>query len=324
MLLARMPVALCFLAAVAAASAAEDSADTCMYQAGADLRCDHGGAGCSELGSVPAATEVACCAACRAKAGCNAAVLRQEGATKECFLKKLAAGTTLSEKRQGSVGCVPPPGPPAPPPAPAPFFPFRNHSLPIAERVQDLVGRLTLPEKILQMTRGGAAENTPAPAIARLGLLPHIWGSECATGLGSDDGSFAGTSFPQPLGQAATWNKDLIKQVATATAVELRAQHNDDLKHGVVKYHHGLNCWSPVINIMRHWCACMDTHTSSFCCHLFLMKRDHLPRQAQDKHTNKFKMMAFPQGVGSERRDIRRVPSPLRCIRQDVCAGLAR
>ena len=146
-----------------------------------------------------------------------------------------------------------PPGPPAPSPTPSPPFPFRNHSLPIARRVKDLVDRLTLPEKILQMTRGGAAANTPAPAIPRLGLQPHVWGTECATGLGSDDASFAGTSFPQPLGQAATWNKALVRSVAVATHVEIRAQHNEDMKNGLVKYHHGLNCWSPVINIMRHW-----------------------------------------------------------------------
>lgn len=225
---------------------------SCTYEPGADLRCDRHPGSCEELGSAPAATSAACCAACHVKTGCNAAVLRQEGATKECFLKKLGQGVTLSDHREGSTGCVPLPGPPAPP-APPSFFPFRNHSLPIAQRVKDLVGRLTLSEKILQMTRGGAASNTPAPAIPRLGLEPHVWGTECATGLGSDDASFAGTSFPQPLGQAATWHKALIRSVAVATHVEIRAQHNEDMANGLVKYHHGLNCWSPVINIMRHW-----------------------------------------------------------------------
>jgi hypothetical protein len=53
--------------------------------------------------------------------------------------------------------------------------------------------------------------------------------------------------------QAATWDKELIHRVAVATHVEIRAQHNEDMRNGVVAYHHGLNCWSPVINIMRHW-----------------------------------------------------------------------
>ena len=95
--------------------------------------------------------------------------------------------------------------------------------------------RLTLAEKILQMSRGGAAANTPAPGIERLGIAPHVWGTECATGLGSDDASFAGTSFPQPLGQAATWDKDLVHRVAVATHVEIRAQHNEDMRNGLVK-----------------------------------------------------------------------------------------
>ena len=132
-------------------------------------------------------------------------------------------------------------------------FPFRNKQLPYSVRVQDLISRLTLEEKILQMTRGGAAANTPAPGIVRLGIAPHVWGTECATGLGSDDPTFAGTSFPQPLGQAATWDRNLVNAVAEATTIEVRAQHNEDMRKGRVAYHHGLNCWSPVINIMRHW-----------------------------------------------------------------------
>lgn len=74
------------------------------------------------------------------------------------------------------------------------------------------------------MTRGGAAANSPAPGIDRLGVAPHIWGTECASGLGSDDSSFAGTSWPQPLGQAATWDTNLVRAVAVASHVELRAQ----------------------------------------------------------------------------------------------------
>jgi len=189
---------------VSVASASTELA-ACKLEPNADLRCSNQPPGhCAELKSAPAATQEHCCAACSAHATCNAAVLVMEESVKTCFLKKLAPGITLSAKRPGAVGCLPD-GPPSPPHPPLAHYPFRNHTLPIAERVKDLVSRLTLDEKILQMTRGGAAANTPSPAIARLGLLPHIWGSECATGVGSDDASFAGTSFPQPLGQAATW-----------------------------------------------------------------------------------------------------------------------
>jgi hypothetical protein len=249
-------------AAVMLLPASEGTA--CLFHEDVDLRCSSSKGRCTDLRSVSAATQAACCSSCQADSRCNAAVWVLEGRIPTCFLKNLASGTTLSSHRPGAVGCLPV-GPPTPPPPPTPFYPFRNSSLPFQERVQDLVGRLTLDEKILQMTRGGARGNTPAPAIERLGLLPHIWGSECATGLGSDDGSFAGTSFPQPLGQAATWDKALIRQVAEATHVELRAQHNEDLRRSVVEYHHGINCWSPVINIMRHWAWGRNDETYGEC-----------------------------------------------------------
>ena len=49
-------------------------------------------------------------------------------------------------------------------------YPFQNTSLPWAARVVDLVGRLTLDEKIAQLQHGGAAQLTPTPAITRLGI----------------------------------------------------------------------------------------------------------------------------------------------------------
>ena len=217
-----------------------------------------------------------CCSACTSEPSCAVAIW--EPGTKDCFrkwlskgkiqtyfapgfcahhLQTLGVGTQLKPRRGRSVvACRVQnrPSPPRPPqPAPAPPFPFRNHTLPYSVRVADLVSRLTLNEKIAQMARGGAAKNSPTPAIPHLGIEPHIWGTECATGLGSDDSGFSGTSFPQPLGQAATFDTDLIRRVAEATHVEIRAQHNEDMRNGIVQYHHGLNCWSPVVNIMRHW-----------------------------------------------------------------------
>eukprot|EP00041_Stephanoeca_diplocostata_P028922 m.838661 g.838661 ORF g.838661 m.838661 type:complete len:836 (-) comp23463_c0_seq5:1378-3885(-) len=146
-----------------------------------------------------------------------------------------------------------------------PSYPFRNTSLPVNERVKDLVSRLTLEEKTLQMTRGGAAKNCPTPAIARLGIAAHVWGTECASGLGSDDSSIAGTTFPQGLGLAATFDEVLVENVGVALHTELRAQHNEDAKNGVVAYHHGINCWSPVVNIMRHWAWGRNDETYGEC-----------------------------------------------------------
>ena len=44
----------------------------------------------------------------------------------------------------------------------------------------------------------------------------------------------------------------LIFDIAAATAVEVRAKHNDYVKKKQYGDHKGLSCFSPVINIMRH------------------------------------------------------------------------
>lgn len=82
-------------------------------------------------------------------------------------------------------------------------FPFRNVSLPWAERVDDLVKRLTLPDVMFQMAKGGAGpQGGPAPAIPRLGIGPYAWNTECLRG---DATSGKATSFPQAVGLAAAF-----------------------------------------------------------------------------------------------------------------------
>lgn len=84
----------------------------------------------------------------------------------------------------------------------APEFPFRNVSLPIEKRVEDLVSRLTMSELLDQMSRGGGGgDGTPVPAIPRLGIGTYSWGTECIHG----DQSGNATSFPLSIGLAATF-----------------------------------------------------------------------------------------------------------------------
>ncbi|XP_052810011.1 uncharacterized protein LOC128238290 isoform X2 [Mya arenaria] len=129
-------------------------------------------------------------------------------------------------------------------------LPFRNVSLQWNTRVDDLVGRLTLPDIMFQMAKGGAgAQGGPAPAIPRLGIEPWAWNTECLRG---DAGAGEATGFPQAIGLAAAFNPQLIFDVAKATGVEVRAKHNDYVKHKQYGDHKGLSCFSPVINIMRH------------------------------------------------------------------------
>ncbi|XP_078336442.1 uncharacterized protein LOC111101492 [Crassostrea virginica] len=129
-------------------------------------------------------------------------------------------------------------------------YPFRNTSLPWGDRVKDLVGRLTLEEIVVQMSRGGSGPKaSPAPAIPRLGIGPFSWNTECLRG---DVYAGNATSFPQAIGLAASFSNDVICDVASATSIEVRAKYNDYRRHGVYGDHKGISCFSPVINIMRH------------------------------------------------------------------------
>ena len=127
-------------------------------------------------------------------------------------------------------------------------YPFQNTSLPFSDRVADLVQRLDLQEKVAQMSHGGAKNNGPAPAIPKIGIKPYQWGTECLRGIVK---AGTATSFPQALGLAATFNPDMIYEVAEATSNEVRAYNNYYVKNSDYQFHHGLSCWSPVINIVR-------------------------------------------------------------------------
>lgn len=128
------------------------------------------------------------------------------------------------------------------------LFPFQNTTLSFETRTKDLVSRLTLDEKVAQMSRGGANANSPTLPIARLGIKPYQWGTECLRG---DVQAGIATAFPQALGLAATFDKDLMFRVAMATSIEVRAKNNNYISKGDYQFHHGISCWAPVINIMR-------------------------------------------------------------------------
>ncbi|KAK3600409.1 hypothetical protein CHS0354_026642 [Potamilus streckersoni] len=139
-------------------------------------------------------------------------------------------------------------------------FPFRNVSLPWDVRVDDLVKRLTLNEVMFQMAKGGAGpKGGPAPAIERLNISPYQWSTECLRG---DADAGKATAFPQALGLAAAFSPSLIRTIAEAVSIEVRAKNLDYTKHGDYGDHTGLSCFSPVINIMRHplWGRSQETY----------------------------------------------------------------
>src|SRR6201986_3694990 len=99
----------------------------------------------------------------------------------------------------------------------APSYPFQNPSLPVDQRVDDLVGRLTLEEKASQMRH-------EAPAIPRLGIPAYDWWSEGLHGIAR---SGYATVFPQAIGLAATWDTGLLHSVGATISTESRAKSND-------------------------------------------------------------------------------------------------
>lgn len=120
-------------------------------------------------------------------------------------------------------------------------YKFLNPDLPIEERVDDLVGRMTLEEKVSQTL-------DIAPAIERLGVPEYNWWNEALHGVAR---SGLATSFPQAIGFAATWDEELIFRMATAISDEARAKHHDYVRKGKRLRYQGLTIWSPNINIFR-------------------------------------------------------------------------
>ena len=118
---------------------------------------------------------------------------------------------------------------------------YRNPSVPIDKRVADLVGRMTLAEKAAQMQDN-------APAIPRLGVPSYAYWNEALHGVAR---SGEATVFPQVIGMAATWDKDLIHAEGNVIGIEARAKYNQAQREGNHGRYFGLTFWSPNINIFR-------------------------------------------------------------------------
>ncbi len=133
--------------------------------------------------------------------------------------------------------------------------PYLNPSLPIAQRVNDLVSRMTLHEKVLQMQH-------TAPAIPRLGIPSYDWWNEALHGVAR---SGYATVFPQAIGMAATWDTKLVYQEGRVIATEARAKYNQAQREGNHSIYFGLTFWSPNINIVRdpRWGRGQETYGES-------------------------------------------------------------
>ena len=119
-----------------------------------------------------------------------------------------------------------------------PQYPWQNPALPTAQRVESLISLLTLEEKVSLL-------DASSPAIERLQLPGYRWGRECERG---DVSGKLGTAYPTGLALAATFDPDLVRQVALQTAIEVRGNVNEAAAAGDA---FGASCFGPVSNLIR-------------------------------------------------------------------------
>ncbi len=119
---------------------------------------------------------------------------------------------------------------------------YLNTSAPLDQRVADLVSRMTLEEK-------GIALNHNGHSLERFGLRSDKW-NQCLHGVWWTEPT---TMFPVPIAQAATWDTNLIHEMAVAISDEARAIYNGWHQDRNFKGEHkGLIYRSPVINLSRN------------------------------------------------------------------------
>ncbi len=122
-----------------------------------------------------------------------------------------------------------------------PDYSFLDHTLDFDERVDILVAQMTVEEKISQLTND-------ADAIPRLKIPEYNWWNESLHGVAR--AGYA-TVFPQSITVAASFNKKLIKDIATVISDEARAKHHEFVRNEKRGIYTGLDFWSPNINIFR-------------------------------------------------------------------------
>ena len=111
------------------------------------------------------------------------------------------------------------------------MLPYQNPELSVDERVDDLLGRLTLDEKTRLMMNA-------SPAIPRLGIPAFEWWSEALHGVGRNG---VATVFPQCIGMACSFDNQLLERIYTAVSDEARAKNTEARREQQVKRYRGLS-----------------------------------------------------------------------------------
>ena len=185
-------------------------------------------------------------------------------------------------------------------------LPYQDPKLPLEKRVDDLVGRMTLEEKVSQLI------NT-AVGVPRLGVPAYDWWNEGLHGVAR---SGYATMFPQAIGMAATWDAPLLGSIGETISTEARAKYNEAVRHDIHSIYFGLTFWSPNINIFRdpRWGRGQETYGED----PYLTSRlgVHFVEGLQGNDANYYKVIATPKhfavhsGPESTRHSANVDPSP--------------
>lgn len=108
-------------------------------------------------------------------------------------------------------------------------------------RAATLVSQMTVAEKISQLRH-------EAPAIERLWVPEYNWWNEALHGVARNGRA---TVFPEPIGMAASFDPELVEEVAAAISDEARAKYAASVAAGNRGIYAGLTFWSPNVNIYR-------------------------------------------------------------------------
>ena len=185
---------------------------------------------------------------------------------------------------------------------------FRDPDLPVEVRVDDLVARLTMAEKVDQL-------GMDTQGVPRLGIPAYQWWNEALHGVARNG---LATVFPQAIALAATWNPALVQRIADAISTEARAKHHATLRksNGASRIYEGLTLWSPNINIFRdpRWGRGQETYgecpflTSRFAVAFCQGLQGNDPRYLKTVAT--VKHFAVHSGPESERHTFDARPKP--------------
>jgi beta-glucosidase len=113
--------------------------------------------------------------------------------------------------------------------------PYRNASLPVAQRVADALSRMTLEEKVAMLAGSGWMESTGVP---RLGIPQikmadgpmgiRLWtGSSAVTSVEGQVHTFSSTAFPAGIDVAASWDPTLAREEGRVIGQEVKSVGRD-------------------------------------------------------------------------------------------------